>query len=163
MRLLGGAYYTPHQLDLAIGSLFGVDTQLIDDGTYFVIDGDDRLAGAGGWSYRQTLYGASERSGRDPSPLDPATQPARIRAFYVDPDHARRGVGRALLARCEAEAEARGYRSLELLGTLGGVALYAALGYEACPVATLLLPDGTPMAFVPMRKTLAAARGRPQD
>lgn len=111
--------------------LMGLDSQLVADGTYFVIeDADGRIAGCGGWSRRATLYGGDHSPGRDAAMLDPAVDAARVRAMYTHPDFARRGVGRLILSLCEAAARAEGFRRVELAGTLSGEPLYAACGYE---------------------------------
>ena len=111
-------------------AIMGIDTQLIDDGTYFVVELDRELAGCGGWSRRATLYGGDQSSGRDSALLDPAKDPARIRAMYTHPGHARRGVGRLILSLCEEAAAAEGYTSTELMATMAGEPLYRACGYE---------------------------------
>jgi GNAT superfamily N-acetyltransferase len=110
-------------------AIMGVDVQLIDDGTYFVVESDGRLAGCGGWSRRATLYGGSHSAGRDASMLDPAREPARVRAMYTHPDFARRGVGRLVLALCEAAAASEGFTRLELMATMSGRPLYEAAGF----------------------------------
>ena len=107
----------------------GLDRQLIADRTYFLVEADGRLAGCGGWSRRATLYGGDHTPGRDAALLDPATEPARVRAMYTHPDFARRGVGRLILELCEAAARAEGFRRLELMATLSGRALYARCGF----------------------------------
>src|SRR4030095_7271480 len=120
-------------------ALMGLDTQLIADGTYFVVEADGELAGCGGWSRRATLYGGDHTPGRDAALLDPATEPARVRAMYTHPDFARRGVGRLILELSEAAAAAQGFRSLELVATVAGEPLYLACGYvlvERFDVAT---------------------------
>lgn len=112
-------------------TIMGLDTQLIDDGTYFVVEAGDQLAGCGGWSRRATLYGGDQSPGRSAALLDPAKDAARVRAMYTHPEHTRRGVGRLILALCEAAARAEGFRTLELMATLAGEPLYRAGGYEA--------------------------------
>ena len=129
---LQGADYTPEQLELALDRVFGVDTQLIADGTYFVAEarvGEGQvLAGCGGWSKRKTLYGSDHCAGREDALLDPQREAAKIRAFFVHPAWARRGVGSRILEVCEAAATAAGFRRLEMGATLTGVPLYAARG-----------------------------------
>ena len=139
-RELGAADYRPEQIEGALQGAFGVDTQLIDDGTYFVAEAAGRLVGCGGWSWRRTLFGGDSHSERNADELDPRTDAAKIRAFFTDPGCARRGIGRALLERCEAEARAHGFTRFELMGTLPGVRLYQALGYlpaSSCPIRLL--------------------------
>ena len=110
--------------------VMGLDRQLIEDGTYFVVEGaEGRTAGCGGWSRRNTLYGGDHFSGRNAALLDPATDAARVRAMYTSPDFTRQGVGRMILAACEAAARAGGFSRVELAGTLAGEPLYAACGY----------------------------------
>lgn len=112
-------------------AVMGLDRQLVADGTYFVAEIDGQPAGCGGWSKRATLYGGDHSAGlREPRLLDPASEPARIRAMYTDPAFARRGVGRAVLDHCEAAARAAGFTRVELMGTLSGEPLYRIAGYE---------------------------------
>jgi GNAT superfamily N-acetyltransferase len=109
--------------------LMGLDTQLIEDGTYVAVSCDGVVAGCGGWSRRRTLYGGDHTPGRNADLLDPAVDAARIRAMYTAPAYARRGIGRLILAVCEAAAAAEGFRRVELAGTLSGVPLYTSAGY----------------------------------
>jgi GNAT superfamily N-acetyltransferase len=111
--------------------IMGLDTQLIDDGTYFLVEIDGALAGCGGWSRRATLYGGDRSPGRDPALLDPAKDAARVRAMYTDPRFARRGVGRLILSLCEDAARAEGFARAQLMATLAGEPLYRACGYSA--------------------------------
>ncbi|HEY2658304.1 MAG TPA: GNAT family N-acetyltransferase [Caulobacteraceae bacterium] len=111
-------------------AIMGLDSQLIADGTYFVVEQDGVIAGCGGWSRRDTLYGGDHTPGREPRLLDPATEPARVRAMYTNPDFARRGVGRLILELCEAAAKAEGFSRLQLAATLSGQPLYEAYGFE---------------------------------
>src|SRR6267378_6450945 len=113
-RSLSRADYSDAQIEGAIATVFGVDTNLIIDGTYFVADSAGALIGCGGWSKRKTLFGGDQYSTRDAGELDPETEPAKIRAFFIHPDHARKGIARAILETCEAEAGASGFRTLEL-------------------------------------------------
>ena len=146
--------YRPEQVDGALRSAFGIDSQLIDDETYFVAEENGELAGCGGWSFRSTLFGGDARSDRDASLLDPSTQAAKIRAFFVEPSKARRGVGSALLERCESEARARGFAHAELMATLPGLKLYVARGYVGSEMVRYDLGAGESIEFVPMRKDL---------
>jgi GNAT superfamily N-acetyltransferase len=147
--------YTPAQVEAALGSAFGVDSELIRDGTYFVAEADGRIVGCGGWSRRATLFGGDAQAGRRSELLDPAVDSARVRAFFVHPDWARRGIGRAILERCESEARAHGFRSAELLATLPGERFYRALGYRGAERIEHRLPDSITIEFVPMKKSLA--------
>ena len=111
-------------------AVMGIDTQLIEDGTYFVIEAPDGdIAGCGGWSRRATMYGNDHSSGRDARLLEPGLDAARVRAMYTNPKYARRGVGRLVLSLCEAAAAVEGFRRLELVGTLSGEPLYTAYGF----------------------------------
>lgn len=157
VRGLAPGYYTPQQIESAMRFMFGVDTQLVDDGTYFVIEVDGVPAACGGWSARQTLFGGdnhkADHRGSD-SPIDPATMPARIRAFFVHPGFARRGLARMLYEHCAAEARAAGFRALELMGTLPGVPLYRALGFETMEKVGVELGDGVVVPCERMRMEL---------
>jgi GNAT superfamily N-acetyltransferase len=154
-RGLSGADYTQTQIEAALGTAFGVDSELIRDGTYFAAEAGGALVGCGGWSRRKTLFGGDRQAGRASELLDPVHDAARIRAFFVRPDWARRGVGRALLARCEAEAVAEGFRAAQLLATLPGQRLYRALGYVGEEPVEHTLSGGILIPFVPMQKQLA--------
>ena len=127
-------------------AIMGIDTQLIDDGTYFVVESDGDLAGCGGWSRRATLYGGNQTPGRDAKLLDPSMEAARVRAMYTSPAHARRGVGRLILSLCEEAAAAEGFTRLELMATLSGEPLYTAYGFR--PLERL--EDATGGASVPI-------------
>ncbi|MEV0716984.1 GNAT family N-acetyltransferase [Asanoa sp. NPDC050611] len=148
------AYLDPAQI-ASSRAIMGVDTQLLDDGTYFLVetDGAGAIAGCGGWSRRATLYGGDHSAGRDAALLDPAREPARIRAMYTHPAYARRGVGRLVLTRCEEAARAEGFRTLELMSTLSGQPLYAAAGFVAVEQLTDAT-GGTPVPLIKMRKPI---------
>jgi ribosomal protein S18 acetylase RimI-like enzyme len=152
VRGLSRGDYSDAQVEGALSGAFGVDTQLIRDGTYFVVEAGDRIAGCGGWSKRRTLFGSDQRADRDATELDPAVDAAKIRAFFIHPDFARRGFGTALLARCEREAIAQGFRRFELMATLPGVRLYEARGYVRQPQIRWPLGGGVEIEFVPMSK-----------
>ena len=154
-RGLSRADYSDEQVEAALASVFGVDTDLIHDGTYYVAEAGGSAVGCGGWSKRRTLFGGDRFAARDAGELDPSTEPAKIRAFFVHPGWARRGVAAAILETCEREAQSRGFRSLELMATLPGVRLYAARGYEAGEQVEYETADGVRLRFVPMRKELA--------
>jgi GNAT superfamily N-acetyltransferase len=112
-------------------TLMGLDTQLVDDGTYFIVEDGAEVAGCGGWSRRTTLYGSDQSPGRSAALLDPARDAARVRAMYTHPAHTRRGVGRLILSLCEQAARDGGFTRVELMGTLAGEPLYRACGYVA--------------------------------
>ncbi len=159
-RELSRGYYTPSEIELLIRYVFGVDTQLLIDETYYAVERDGRVVACGGWSGRRTLFGGDQaRDGIDP-PLDPARDPARIRAFFVHPKAARQGLGHRLLAHCEAAARAAGFRRAELMSTLPGEPFYRANGYEALEAVRHVLPGGETVAFIRMARTLGADIGR---
>jgi GNAT superfamily N-acetyltransferase len=122
--------FLTHDQIAASRVIMGLDTQLIDDKTYFIVEADGVLAGSGGWSRRNTLYGGDHTPGRNAALLDPSTDAARVRAMYTNPAFARRGVGRLLLSLCEAAAAAEGFRRVELAGTMSGEPLYRKCGYD---------------------------------
>jgi GNAT superfamily N-acetyltransferase len=155
-RGLSAAEYRPSQVEAALRGAFGVDTQLLADRTYFVADEDQRMVGCGGWSFRSTLFGSDRQAGRDASTLDPRTQAAKIRAFFIDPAAARRGIASLLLAKCEAEARSHGFQRVELMATLPGAKLYAARGYVAAPMVHFDIGEGETIQFIPMHKVLVA-------
>jgi GNAT superfamily N-acetyltransferase len=157
VRALSAGYYTSAQIESALTHVFGPDTRLIEDGTYFVIEtAAGELVAAGGWGRRRTLYGGDQtKTGADPL-LDPATEPARVRAFYVHPDWSRRGLARRLFERCAGEATRAGFRALELMATLPGEPLYLALGFTPIERAEAKLPDGEVLPLVRMARSLAA-------
>jgi ribosomal protein S18 acetylase RimI-like enzyme len=167
-RALGSADYSAEQIEGALRGAFGVDTQLIRDGSYFVIEAGKRLVGCGGWSRRRTLFGSDARSDRDATELDPATDAARIRAFFIHPDFARRGLGTRLLDACERDAVAHGFTRLELMATLPGVRLYEARGFRGTEYVDWPLRDGLTIRFLPMSKPAPPSpyqieRARPED
>jgi GNAT superfamily N-acetyltransferase len=155
-RGLSAADYRAEQIEGALRGAFGVDSQLLADETYFVAEDAGQIVGCGGWSFRATLFGGDARAGRDASTLDPKTQAAKIRAFFVDPDNARRGIGSLLLDRCEQEARAHGYARVELMATLPGVKLYAARGYVGGARVQVDVGSGEIIEFIPMQKNLLA-------
>ncbi len=155
VRALSATYYSPEQIEAALVHIFGLDTQLIDDGTYFVVEVDGQMAGGGGWSRRKTLYGGNQaKTDGEDALLDPAHEPARIRAFFVHPRWARRGIGAALMQACEAAARAAGFREMALMATLPGQPLYASAGFVAIEPAQLAMPGGITLPAVRMVKRL---------
>ena len=156
MELAIGALLKPFLNEAEIASsrtIMGLDSQLVKDGTYFVVEENGALAGCGGWSRRATLYGGDVSPGRDPALLDPAKDPARVRAMYTHPAFVRRGVGRMILARCEEAARAEGFTRAELVATMAGLPLYLACGYQ--PVERFTDDrGGTPVPLARMVKAL---------
>jgi len=156
VRGLSQGTYSPEQIEGGLRFIFGVDTQLIADGTYYVVVAEDgTLAAAGGWSRRRTLYGGDQMKGEEDPLLDPLSEPARIRAFFVHPDWARRGLARRLFERCTAEATTAGFRAMELMATLPGEPLYRALGFVPVEATEAVLPDGVRLPMVRMTRALA--------
>jgi GNAT superfamily N-acetyltransferase len=154
-RSLSVGYYDPSQVAGLVRYVFGADTQLIRDGTYYVLEHEGgSLAAVGGWSRRRTLYGADRAKAGDDPLLDPDREPARIRAFFVDPDRARQGLGRRLFAACQSAAAQAGFGSLALVATLPGEPLYRALGFTVDQRTALLLPDGVEVPVTYMSRPL---------
>lgn len=154
VRALSQGYYTPEQIESAIRHVFGPDTQLIADGTYFAAEEDGTIVGCGGWSRRRTLYGGDQMKGADDPLLDPATEAARIRAFFVHPGWARRGVGSAIMNACRDAAARAGFQRLELMATLPGEPLYRAFGFAVLERVETTLPDGVRVPFVRMDRPI---------
>jgi GNAT superfamily N-acetyltransferase len=158
-RGLSDGFYSPDQVEAALEHVFGVDTQLITDGTYFVIDAPDGPAAAGGWSARRTLFGGDQMKGAEDPQLDPAVEPARIRAFFVHPRWARRGLARRLYAECARAAWAAGFRAFELMATRPGEPFYATLGFTVIERVQTRLPGGVEVPFARMRRAITPADG----
>jgi ribosomal protein S18 acetylase RimI-like enzyme len=170
VRGLKASHYSEAQVEAALGSVFGVDGQLICDGTYYVVEtggassseraaksrrgGLPSIIGCGGWSKRKTLFGSDHQTDRNDAELDPARDSARIRAFFVHPAWARRGVATAILSQCERAIRASGFRSIELAATLPGVPFYAALGYATAESHDVPLGNNLSLAIVRMTKNL---------
>jgi GNAT superfamily N-acetyltransferase len=157
-RGLSRDHYAPAEIEAAVQYVFGVDSTLIADDTYFVVELDGAIAACGGWSARRTLYGGDQRPIGDSDRLDPRIEPARIRAFFVAPEAARRGIGRLLLSRCEEAARLAGLASFELMSTLPGVPFYAALGFSAVEDVSDALPNGVVLRFVRMSRAVERQR-----
>lgn len=154
VRGLGVGYYSDAEIEESLVTVFGVDSQLLADGTYFVIDCAGEIAASGGWSRRTTLYGGDQAKATDDAPLDPAVDAARIRAFYVSPTWARRGFARRLYAACESAAVAAGFHRFQLGATLSGVPLYEALGFRARERADCPMRFGLTLGIVRMERAI---------
>lgn len=156
VRTLSKGMYSTDQAEAALVHVFGVDSQLIADGTYYVIAnaGDRALVAAGGWSARRTLYGGDQVSGRADVALDPSTMPARIRAFFVHPDWTRRGLARRIFDECDVAARARGFRAFELVATLPGEPLYRALGFVPLEPVLIPIPGNLTLPCLRMRRSI---------
>ena len=147
-------FLTPEQV-AASHKVMGLDAQLVADGTYFIVESADRIAGCGGWSWRSTLYGGDESVvTREPRALDPTSEPARIRAMYTDPDFTRQGAGRLVLRLCEDAARRAGFRSATMMATMAGVPLYRACGYAEAEPPIMASIDGVEVPLVRMEKRL---------
>jgi GNAT superfamily N-acetyltransferase len=151
--------YSAAQIDGALRSVYGVDSQLIADGTYFVAEqalaNGPLIVGCGGWSKRRTLYGGDQYRGREDSLLDPKRDGAKIRAFFVHPKWARRGIGGLILQVCEEAARSAGFTRLEMGATLSGIAFYLAKGYVEVENEAVPLGNGETLLIVKMAKLLA--------
>ncbi|MEU8224719.1 GNAT family N-acetyltransferase [Kribbella sp. NPDC048915] len=147
------AYYDSAQTASAAKHITTLDTALIDDGTYYVLEADGEIVACGGWSRRNKLFNAST-AGADERLLDPATEPARVRAMFVRADWTRRGLGRAILTACTEAARAEGFTKLALMSTLPGVPLYKAFGFTEVESAQLPMPDGALLAGVAMERPI---------
>jgi GNAT superfamily N-acetyltransferase len=150
--------YSPAQIEGALGHTLGLDTQLIEDGTYFVAEPDDQpgsIVGSGGWSNRKTLFGSDYGPNRENTFLDPKTDAAKIRAIFVHPQWARQGLGTLILQYCEEAAQRAGFNTLEMASTLTGIPLYTLKGYVPCEKVAVPLPNGETLPIVYMVKVLA--------
>jgi len=154
-RELSKGFYTPEQTESAIKYIFGVDTQLISDKTYYVAEAEGKIVGCGGWSKRKTLYGGDQMKQEEDPLLDPKVDAGRIRAFFIHPNWARRGIGRRIIQACEDAAKADGFTIMELGATLPGEPLYAAMGYEVTDRFEIPMADGTTLPCAHMKKELA--------
>jgi GNAT superfamily N-acetyltransferase len=155
VRTLSAPYYDSNQIESALIYIFGVDTQLIVDKTYFVAEAEDHVVGCGGWSKRALLFGGDQlKSDDDGKLLEPGRDPARIRAFYVHPGWARKGIGRQIISACEDAARAAGFTRLELVATLPGQPLYSASGYTIAEPVAVTLEDGQLFSGFRMEKSL---------
>lgn len=153
-RQLQKPYYSRAQIEAALGPVFGVDRQLIRDGTYYLVKHEGRIVGCGGWSQRRSLFGSDQIRAEPDGELDSSRDPARIRAFFVHPEWARRGIGRALLSTCEDAIRQGKFRRVELIATLAGEPLYASLGYIVNQRYEVSLSAGLTLPVVRMTKTL---------
>lgn len=154
VSVLSLPYYTAKQISSALAHVFGPDTQLILDGTYFVAEADNQIAGSGGWSKRRTLFGGDQAKPIADPLLDPTEDAARIRAFYVHPSWSRRGVATKILIACEDAARRAGFSRIELAATLPGEPLYLARGYRKCEPLQIETPDGESLAVFRMEKEI---------
>ena len=158
IRTLGALDYSADQIESALTSVFGLDTQLITDQTYFMVESGRLPIACGGWSFRETLFGSDAEQNRDSQRIDPRTGAARIRAFFVDPEYSRMGVGSMIMQHCEQEALYAGFRKLELMATLPGIKLYEKHGFVAGDPILYPLGNQLTIKFVPMYKEISVAQ-----
>jgi GNAT superfamily N-acetyltransferase len=158
VRALQAAHYSPAQMEAALGSVFGVDRQLIHDGTYFVVERDGHVIGCGGWSKRRSLYGGDHQRAEPDPELDPSRDAARVRAFFVHPNWARRGVGRSIMTACERAIVAAGFRKVDIVATLAGEPLYASFGYAVVERYDIPMTNGLSLPAVRMTKSVNGDR-----
>lgn len=151
-RELSKGYYTPQQIESAIKYIFGVDTQVISDRTYYVAEAEGQMVGCGGWSKRKTMFGGDQMKAAQDPMLDPKEDAGRIRAFFIHPAWARKGIGRRIIQACEEAAKADGFTRMELVATLPGEPLYTAMGYEVTLRMDIPMRDGTTLPAAHMKK-----------
>jgi GNAT superfamily N-acetyltransferase len=154
VRALLAPYYSLGQMDAALGPVFGVDRQLIRDGTYFVAERDGAIVGCGGWSRRRSLYGGDSGRAREDGLLDPQRDAARVRAFFVHPAWSRRGIGRSIMAACERAIVEAGFRTVDIVATLAGEPLYATFGYAVVERYDIAMAGGLKLPAVRMTKSI---------
>jgi GNAT superfamily N-acetyltransferase len=156
---LSAGFYDEHQTQLAAEFLTVPDLDLIADGTFYVVEQDGQIVGCGGWSMRRKLFtGSTDQEDLSSEWLDPTTEPAKIRAFFIDPDHARQGIARQIYEACESAALDKGFQALELMATLPGVPFYEKLGFRPLEDVSIDLPNAEPLPCVKMRKSLRTTR-----
>lgn len=158
-RGLSAGFYSDEEIESAVRFVFGPDTRLIEDGTYWLAEDDGTLVGCGGWSRRATLYGGDQMKSVDDPLLDPARDAARIRAFFIHPGHGRRGIASMILRACVDAAAEAGFHHLELMATLPGVPFYLRHGFEELEAVRTRLPDGVDVRFVRMRRGIVNSEG----
>jgi GNAT superfamily N-acetyltransferase len=155
VRTLQAQQYSPAQMDAALGPVFGVDRQLIRDATYYVVEQDAQIVACGGWSRRQAAFGGDlHRGSQDDELIDPRSDPARIRAFFVHPHFTRQGLARMILTACEHAARAAGFTRAELVATLTGEPFYTAAGYQVLERYEIPLPNGLTLPAIKMTRPL---------
>ena len=154
VRRLQSPYYSQAQMDAALGPVFGVDRQLIRDGTYFVAEKEGTIVGCGGWSRRRSLYGGDSERASEDGLLDPQRDAARVRAFFVNPAWARRGIGRSIMAACEEAIIEAGFRTVDIVATLAGEPLYAAFDYVIVERYEIPMEGGLRLPVVRMTKKI---------
>lgn len=156
VRGLSREHYSTEQMEGAIGTAFGVDTRLIEDQTYFVVESEGAIVACGGWGRRRTLFGSDHAAVRNDARLDPAKDAAKVRAFFVHPDYARRGLAALLLKTCESAAIAEGFSRFEMGATLPGIPFYRQHGYAEAERLDISLPNGATLPIVRMVKFMSS-------
>ena len=151
---LQAPYYSKAQMDAALGTVFAVDRQLIRDGTYFIAEQNGTIIGCGGWSHRRSLYGGDSGRENEDGLLDPRRDAARVRAFFVRPAWARRGIGRSIMAACERAIVESGFRTVDIVATLAGEPLYASLGYAVAERYDIEMVGGLKLPVMRMTKSM---------
>ena len=154
VRALQSPYYSQAQMNAALGPVFGVDRQLVRDGTYFIAEQDGAIVGCGGWSRRRSLYGGDSGREREDGLLDPQRDAARVRAFFVHPAWARRGIGRSIMVACERAIIESGFRTVDIVATLAGEPLYASFGYAVVERYDIAMVGGLSLPVVRMTKSM---------
>jgi len=154
VRTLQAPHYNPAQIEAALGPVFAVDRQLIGDGTYFVVEHEAQVVGCGGWSRRKSRYGGDRGRAGEDAELDPRRDPARVRAFFVHPTWARRGIGRRIMTACERAIVEAGFRSVDIVATLAGEPLYASFGYAVVERYEIPMSGGLKLPVVRMTRSL---------
>jgi len=163
VRALQSPHYSEAQMEAALGPVFGVDSQLIRDRSYYVVQHEGHVVGCGGWSRRSSLFGGDLARSAEDAVLDPGRDPARIRAFFVHPDWARRGIGRSLMAACDRAIRDAGFARAAIVSTLAGEPLYAALGYRVSERGEIPLAGGLMLPVVRMERILSGTAEAPQE
>ena len=161
VRALQAPYYSSAQMDAALGPVFGVDRQIIRDGTYFVAERDGAIVGCGGWSRRRSLYGGESGREHEDGVLDPQRDAARVRAFFVHPAWSRRGIGRSIMGACERAIVEAGFRTVEILATLAGEPLYLSFGYGVVERCNIAMVRGLTLPVVRLTKTMERGASSP--
>lgn len=154
VRTLQASHYSPAQMETALGPVFALDRQLIRDGTYFVVERDGVIVGCGGWSRRRSLYGGDTGRDQEDGLLDPHRDAARVRAFFVHPEWARRGIGRSIMVACELAIIEAGFRTVEIVATLAGEPLYASFGYTVMERYEIAISGGLRLPVARMNKNV---------
>lgn len=154
VRVLCASDYSEKQIEYALKTAWGLDLQLIMDGTYLVVETGEQIVACGGWSYRKTLFGNNSEQNRNSSIINPKNGAAKIRAFFVEPEYSRMGLGSLIMSRCEKTTRERGFRKLELMATLPGKRLYERHGFVTGKLLEYPLEDQIAITFIAMEKEI---------